>query len=208
VRPEVTLAERHAVAGKVDRPRPHPVCVADPQARQRPGLDSHMAHERERIPEVRVVLGEVAAVVALARLDDALARTGGRKTPPLPAADGLVQVQIVGGRRMLLGLARGRRRLQVPLVGGLDRVDRRLTVGRLEYVLDQTAVQREPARAAGSVVVEDVDAVAPDEVLCAQLRVLTALQLVVLTASVFEVLEQLSRSAGPSEGEARGAERG
>src|SRR5262249_28132886 len=157
-------------------------------------------HERERIPEVRVVLTEVAAVVPLARLDDALAGTGSREAPPLPAADGFVQVQVVGGRWMLLGLARGRRRLQVPLVGGRDRLDRRLAVGRLEHVLDQTAMQREPARAAGSVVVEDVHAVAADEVFCAQLGVLTALQLVVLTASVLEVLEQLSGSAGPSEG--------
>jgi hypothetical protein len=204
---EFAVVELHAVAGEVDRAGAHPIRVADPQPRKRPGLHPHVACDREGVARVGVVGGDAAAIVALAWLDDPLAGARSGQAPSLPAADRLVEVEVVRRGRVLPRLTRRRRRLQVALVGRLHRVEGRFTIARLEHVFHHAAMQREPAGAARGVLVEDVDAVAAHQVLGAEGRILARLEIGVAAAPVLEVLEQHVGSPLPRHGEPGRAQR-
>ena len=88
--------------------------------------------------------GDRAAVVALARLHDPLARARRGEAPALPRGDRLVEVEVVRRRRVILALARRGGGLEVALVLDDDRV-RRVPV---DVVLGDAGMEGVPARLA------------------------------------------------------------
>jgi hypothetical protein len=180
VRLEILLVERPAVAREVHGAGAQPIAVPDAQPRQRPRRGREPGDER-RIAGRRIVALH-RRLVALARFHDALARPRHRRAPAFPAEHRLVQVEIVGGRRMVGPLGRGRRALHVALVADLE-LDRRFAAHeRRRRVIGDPLVERVPPRAARSVGVANVDAVAAHEVLGVEHRRLPGLELGVLAA--------------------------
>ena len=147
------LAERHAVAGEVDGARPHAVGVPDPQPWQRAGFDAQTSSTSGNgLPSSGSWWAMLPPSSPSPGSTMRLPGRGADEAPAVPAADRLVQVEVVGRRRVLLGLARRDVRLEVALVASPRRGRRAGPAGRREHVLHDAAVEREPAGTARRVV--------------------------------------------------------